>query len=60
MQPYSWAMYRSELLQTVRRWPVELYAGIAAEVTAGELEAFVKRLNSRCVSPGVLHGAECK
>ncbi|GFR51999.1 hypothetical protein Agub_g14534, partial [Astrephomene gubernaculifera] len=56
-QPYSWAMYRGELLTTVRRWPLELYGGLAAEVSAEELQAFVgQRLHSRCFVEGLAAG----
>ncbi|KAG2487100.1 hypothetical protein HYH03_014213 [Edaphochlamys debaryana] len=55
-QPYSWAMYRAELLTTARRWPLEAYGALAAEVTAEELGAFVKRLNSRVFVEGLCAG----
>ncbi|EFJ46374.1 hypothetical protein VOLCADRAFT_105585 [Volvox carteri f. nagariensis] len=55
-QPYSWAMYRAEMLTTARRWPIELYGGQAAEVTADELQSFVKRLCSRCFVEGLAAG----
>ncbi|GLC45843.1 hypothetical protein PLESTM_001791300 [Pleodorina starrii] len=55
-QPYSWAMYRAEMLTTSRRWPVELYGKVAASITADELQAFVKRLCSRCFVEGLAAG----
>ncbi|KAG2427393.1 hypothetical protein HYH02_014613 [Chlamydomonas schloesseri] len=55
-QPYSWAMYRAELLTTARRWPLELYGAIAAGVTPAELEEHVRRLTSRCFVEGLAAG----
>ncbi len=46
-QPYSWAMYRAEMLATARRWPIEAYGIEAAAVTADELQSFVRRLCGR-------------
>ncbi|GLI63485.1 hypothetical protein VaNZ11_006466 [Volvox africanus] len=53
-QPYSWAMYRAEMLTTARRWPIEVYGSEAATVTAEELQVFVRhRLCSRCFVEGL-------
>ncbi|GIM02423.1 hypothetical protein Vretimale_7295 [Volvox reticuliferus] len=53
-QPYSWAMYRAEMLTTARRWPIEVYGSEAASVTAEELQVFVRhRLCSRCFVEGL-------
>ncbi|KAG2422783.1 hypothetical protein HXX76_015803 [Chlamydomonas incerta] len=55
-QPYSWAMYRAELLTTSRRWPLELYGALAAAAAPGELEEHVRRLTSRCFVEGLAAG----
>ncbi|PNW78182.1 hypothetical protein CHLRE_09g386113v5 [Chlamydomonas reinhardtii] len=55
-QPYSWAMYRAELLTTSRRWPLELYGAVAGQVGAQELEEHVRRLTSRCFVEGLAAG----
>ncbi|GIL66232.1 hypothetical protein Vafri_19765 [Volvox africanus] len=53
-QPYSWAMYRAEMLTTARRWPIEVYGSEAATINAEELHLFVRhRLCSRCFVEGL-------
>mmetsp|Transcript_10931 Transcript_10931/g.29980 ORF Transcript_10931/g.29980 Transcript_10931/m.29980 type:complete len:1056 (-) Transcript_10931:352-3519(-) len=48
-QPYSWVMYRRELLLNFKRWQVAEYAEVIDTITPQVLEAFLStRLFSRC------------
>ncbi|KAF5840753.1 Metalloenzyme, LuxS/M16 peptidase-like protein [Dunaliella salina] len=48
-QPYSWVMYRRELLLNFKRWQVAEYAEVIDTITPQYLEAFLStRLFSRC------------
>jgi len=47
-QPYSWAMYRRELLLNLKRWRVEEYSEVIGGITPASLTAFIARMLARC------------
>eukprot|EP00798_Chlamydomonas_sp_ICE-L_P019512 gene19512-26183_t len=55
-QPYSWVMYRKELLVSLKRWQVDDYIESIKDVTPEDVTLFVKKTMLRCFVQGLVVG----